>query len=56
MGEDLREEFEFFKVLNRNGVKMDDFIPHVNFLRSLEVRTLCKEGAFINRNEIYIVF
>ena len=56
LDEQLREEFEFFKVLNRAGVKFDDFLPHLSFMRSLEVRSLCKEGAFLNRDEIYIVF
>ena len=31
-------------------------IKHMTFMRSLEVKTLCLEGSFINKEGMYIVF
>lgn len=52
----LREEFEFFKALRRNGVNLRELIEDLNYKRSLEVLTLTKEGQFINKEAIYLVF
>lgn len=37
-------------------MKIINMIEHLQFNRSLEVTTLCKEGQFINRDAIYMVF
>ena len=54
--ENLKHEFQFFKNLSKNGIKIINMIEHRQFNRSLEVTTLCKEGQFTNRDAIYMVF
>ena len=54
--EKLKHEFQFFKNISNLGIRIRDLIDHMTLVRSLEVKPLCKEGKFINRKAIYMVF
>lgn len=54
--EKLKHEFQFFKAISNLGIKIRDLIEHMTLVRSLEVKPLCQEGKFTNKNSIYMVF
>ena len=37
----LKTEFQFFKDLSKIGVDLSAMLEHLQFMRSLEVKTLC---------------
>ena len=54
--EKLKHEFQFFKQISNLGIKIKELIEHMTLVRSLEVAPLVKEGKFINKDAIYLVF